>query len=125
VRLTRQSSGISVPRIALYAKLPSLGATFMSSRNFHRLGLLYAAIPLVAGAYSAYEVATTALERQHAFDGLTIFVPRLSLALILAFTVYGLFRAAGSVLERLHGVALAQPTWQFIISNPSRDWLVH
>jgi hypothetical protein len=92
----------------------------MSSRSFNRLGLLYAAIPMLAGAYNAYEVATTELERQHTVNWLTIFVPRLSLALILAFVVYGLFRAAGSFLVRLHGVALsAQPTWRFITSNSS------
>jgi Na+/citrate or Na+/malate symporter len=92
----------------------------MSSRRFHRLGLFYAAIPVLAGGCSAYEVAITQLERQHAVNWLTIVVPRLSLALILAFVVYSLFRAVGSMLVRLHGVALAvQPTWQFIFSNPS------
>jgi hypothetical protein len=96
-----------------------MGASSIN-HGFHRLGLLYAAIPVVAGAYSAYEVATTELERQHTVNWLTIFVPRLSLALILAFVVYRLFRAAGSFLVRLHGVALsAQPTWQFITSNSS------
>jgi len=90
------------------------------SRSFHWLGLLYAAIPVLACASDAYEVAAAELEQQHAINWLTIFVPRLSLALILAFIVYGLFRAAGSVLLRLHRVALsAQPTWRFITSNPS------
>jgi hypothetical protein len=57
-------------------------------------------------------------ERQHAINWLTIFVPRLSLGLILAFMVYGLFWAAGSILLRLHRVALsAQPTWRFITST--------
>jgi hypothetical protein len=99
---------------------PWWGAQIMSSRSFNRLGLLYAAIPMLAGAYNAYEMATAELERQHTVNWLTIFVPRLSLALILAFVVYRLFRAAGSFLVRLHGVALAaQPTWQFITSNSS------
>ena len=90
------------------------------SRGFYWLGLLYAAIPVLACVYDAYEVAATELERQHAINWLTIFVPRLSLGLILAFMVYGLFRAAGSVLVRLHRVAIsAQPTWRFIKSNPS------
>jgi hypothetical protein len=90
------------------------------SRGFYWLGLLYGAIPVVACAYDAYEVAATELEQQHAFNWPTIFVRRVSLALILAFVVYGLFRAAGSVLLRLHRVALsAQPTWRFITSNPS------
>jgi hypothetical protein len=91
------------------------------SRGFHRLGLLYAAIPVLAGVYDAYELAADYLEQQHAINWLAIFVPRLCLALILAFVVYALFRAAGSVLVRLHRVALAaQPTWQFITSNPVR-----
>jgi hypothetical protein len=90
------------------------------SRGYYWLGLLYAAIPVLACVYDAYEVAATELERQHAINWLTIFVPRLSLGLILAFMVYGLFWAAGSVLVRLHRVALsAQPTWRFITSSPS------
>jgi ABC-type Na+ efflux pump permease subunit len=98
---------------------PYWGAQFMSSRRFHELGLFYGAIPVLAGAYSAYEVSSTQLERQHAVSWLTIFVPRLSLTLILALMVYGAFRAVGSVLVRLHGVALAaQPTWRFITSKP-------
>jgi len=88
------------------------------SRGFYWLGLLYAAIPVQACVYDAYEVAATELERQHAINWLTIFVPRLSLGLILAFMVYGLFWAAGSILLRLHRVALsAQPTWRFITST--------
>jgi hypothetical protein len=64
--------------------------------------------------------ATTQLERQHAVNWLTLLVPRLSLTLILALMVYGAFRAIGSILVRLHGVALAaQPTWRFITSNQS------
>jgi hypothetical protein len=39
----------------------------------------------------------------------------LSLALILAIVVCGLFYAVGSLLERLHRAALStQPIWQFI-----------
>jgi hypothetical protein len=92
----------------------------MSSRRFHGLALFYAAIPVLAGTYSAYEVATTQLESRHAINWLTIFVPRLSLTLILALMVYGAFRAVGSVLVRLHRIALAaQPTWRFITSKPS------
>jgi hypothetical protein len=92
----------------------------MSSRRFHGRGLFYAAIPVLAGAYSAYEVATNQLERQHAINWMTIFVPRLGFAFVLALLVYGLFRAAGSLVERLHGVAVAaQPTWRFITSKPS------
>jgi hypothetical protein len=101
---------------------PKWGAQTMSSRRFHGVGLFYAAIPLLAGACSAYQVATTQLERHTPINWLSIFVPRLGLALILAFIVYGLFRAAGSLIKRLHGVALAaQPTWRFITLNqPAR-----
>jgi hypothetical protein len=70
----------------------------MSSRRFHGRGLFYAAIPVLAGAYSAYEVATNQLERQHAINWMTIFVPRLGFAFVLALLVYGLFRAAGSLV---------------------------
>ena len=35
------------------------------SRSFFWLGLLYAAMPVLACAYDAYEVATTELERHH------------------------------------------------------------
>ena len=91
----------------------------MTSPGLHRLGLLYAAIPVLASVYDGYEIATTHFEQQHAVNWLEIFVPRLSLALILTFIVYGLFRAGDSFLVRLHGVALAsQPTWRFIASKP-------
>lgn len=93
----------------------------MTNRGLHRRGLLYAAIPIpvLASIYDGYEVAATRLEQQHAINWLGIFSPRLSLALILAFIVYGLFRVADSFLVRLHGVALAaQPTWHFITSRP-------
>jgi hypothetical protein len=107
------------PRILRAKPAPSGGQT-MSSRRFHGLGLVYATIPVLAGAYSAFEVATTSLERHTAVNWLTIFVPRLGLAFVLALLVYGLFRAAGSLVERLHGVAVAaQPTWRFITSKPS------
>jgi hypothetical protein len=43
------------------------------SRGFYWLGLLYAAIPVLACAYDAYEVAATELEQQHAINWLTIF----------------------------------------------------
>jgi hypothetical protein len=87
-----------------------MSTTQRISRGFHRLGILYAAIPVLAGVYDAYEVAAHYLEQKQTIDWL---VPRLGLALILAFVVYALFRAAGLVLVRLHCVALAtQPAWQ-------------
>jgi hypothetical protein len=90
----------------------------MTSRNLHRLGLLYAAIPILTSVYNGYEVATAHLDQKHAIDWLGIFAPRLSLAIILAFIVYSLVRAADAFLARLHGIALAaQPTWRFITSS--------
>ena len=87
------------------------------SRGFHRLAVLYAAIPVLAGIYDAYEVAAHYSERQQPIDLLAIFLPRLGFSLILAFVVYALFRAAGSVLVWLHRVAVAtQPAWQLIAS---------
>jgi len=101
----------------------------MSSHGFHRLGLLYAAIPVLAAAHDGYEVSTQASKQHHPIDLVTIFMPRLVLGLILAFVVYGFFRAIGSILMRLHGVALAaQPTWQFITSKQSArrlSWWPH
>ena len=80
------------------------------SRVFHRLGLLYAAIPVLAGIYVAYELAR-GLEQQRTIDWLTIVInellPRLGLSLLLAFFVYGLFRAAGLFVVRLDRVSLA------------------
>jgi hypothetical protein len=90
----------------------------MTSRNVHRLGVSYAAIPVLTSVYDGFEVATTHLGQQHAIDWLGIFVPRLSFALILAFIVYGLFQAAHSFLVRLHGVALAAQPTRFITSKP-------
>ena len=80
------------------------------SRVFHRLGLLYAAIPVLAGIYAAYELAR-GLKQQGTIDWLTIVInellPRLGLSLLLAFFVYGLFRAAGLFVVRLDRVSLA------------------
>ena len=90
-----------------------------TASRFHQLALLYAAIPLLAGVYDAYEVATHQLEQQRAINWLSILVPRMGLALILAIVVYGLFHLAGSILVKLHRISLsAQPTWQFITAKP-------
>ena len=80
------------------------------SRGFHRLGLLYAAIPVLAGIYDAYESARH-FEQQRTIDWLTIVInellPRLGLSLLLAFFVYNLFRAVGLFVVRLDRVSLA------------------
>ena len=87
----------------------------MSRRRGHQLGLLYAAIALLAGAYAAYDEVAAELERHHAVNYFTIFIPRLALALIIGVLVYGLFRAVVSFLVQLHGTALAaQPMWHLI-----------
>ena len=80
------------------------------SRGFHRLGLLYAAIPVLAGTCDAYQSARH-FEQQRTIDWLTIVInellPRLGLSLLLAFFVYGLFRAVGLFVVRLDHVSLA------------------
>jgi hypothetical protein len=79
-----------------------------SPRTFHLLGLLFSAIPLLAGVYSAYEVAS---RDPGQYDTLAIFVtslaPRLGLALFLSFAVYYVFRAVGAVLLQLDRVSIA------------------
>jgi hypothetical protein len=83
----------------------------MSKAQRFRLGLLYGAICTLGAAYGFYQ-------QQRAIDWLTDSMKKLSLPLmkemlpfslllILALVVYGFFRAAGSVLERLNGVSLA------------------
>jgi hypothetical protein len=84
---------------------------FMSKAQRFRLGLLYAAMPVLGAAYGFFE-------QQQAIDWLTnsmkeVSLPLMkeilpfSLPLILALVIYGLIRVAGSVLERLNGVSLA------------------
>ncbi len=68
----------------------------MTSRSFRRLGLLYAVIAVLAGAYAAHDEVAAEFERQQAVNYLNIFMPRLALALIIGFLIYGLFRAVGS-----------------------------
>src|SRR4029078_7937790 len=78
--------------------------------GFHRLVLLYAAIPVLAGIYDAYELARH-FEQQRTIDWLTIVInellPRRGLSLLLAFFVYGLFRAVGLFVVRLDPLSLA------------------
>ena len=83
-------------------QLPGRWGHSVSSRSFHQLGLLYAAIALLGGAYAAYDEVTAELERQRDVDYLSIFIPRLGFALIVAFVVYCIVRAVGSVVLRLH-----------------------
>jgi hypothetical protein len=88
--------------------------------RFHRLALIYAAIPLLAGVYDAYEVAIHRLAQQRTVNWLSILVPRIGLALILAIVVYGLLHVVRSILMTLHRISLsAQPTWQFLTAKPT------
>src|SRR5262245_31388915 len=82
----------------------------MSKTQRFRLGLLYGAIAVLGAAYSIFE-------QPQAIDGLANSIKQsvpltkemlpFSLLLILALVVYGLFRAVGSILERLNGVSIA------------------
>jgi hypothetical protein len=78
----------------------------MSKAQKFLLALLYGAMPVLGAAYGLFE-------QPQAIDWLTDSIPFMkeilpfSLLLILALVVYGLFRAAGSVLEWLNGVSLA------------------
>ena len=78
-------------------QLPGRWGHSVSSRSFHQLGLLYALIALLGGAYAAYDEVTAELEHQRDVDYLSIFIPRLGFALIVAFVVYCIVRAVGSV----------------------------
>jgi hypothetical protein len=67
--------------------------------------------PVLAGIYAAYEVSCAICEQQRTIDWLTIVIneltwPRLGLSLLLAFFVYGLFRAVGLFVVRLDRVSL-------------------
>jgi hypothetical protein len=77
-----------------------------SLKRASRPGLLFASIPLVAAMYDAYEVAGRGSEPQ-VFSFVYELVPRLGLALIVAFAVFCLFQAALSVLLRLDHVSVA------------------
>jgi hypothetical protein len=101
-------------------QLPGRWGHSVSSRSFHQLGLLYALIALLGGTYAAYDEVTAELERQRDVDYPSIFIPRLGFALIVAFVVYCIVRAVGSVVLRLHGIALAaQPARPFITPKSS------
>jgi hypothetical protein len=86
-------------------------------RRINRLGLVYAAIPVLAGVWDASETWAHHANKS-VLDWLAIFAPRLGLALLLALVVYGLFVAARSALARLNGIALAAlPSWHFMTST--------
>ena len=82
----------------------------MSKTQRFRLGLLYGAIAVLGAAYSIFEqpqaIDRLANSMKQSLPLMKEMLPS-ALLLILALLVYGLFRAAGSVLERLNGVSIA------------------
>src|SRR5262245_61867395 len=83
------------------------GGACMSKGQRFWLGLVYGAVFVLGAAYGIFE------HQKQAVDWLTDALPLIKeilpffLLLILALVVNGLFRAAGSVLERLNGVSVA------------------
>ena len=79
----------------------------MSKAQRFRLGLFYGAVFVLGAAYGVFE------HQKQAIDWLTDSLPLIKeilpffLLLILALVIYGLFRAAGSLFERLNGISLA------------------
>ena len=91
--------------------LTNMSTSRRVSRGFHRLRLLLAAMPLLAGVYEAYAAANADLEQQQVITWLSAFfselVLRLPLALFMAIVVYGLVSVVGAVLLRLDRVSVA------------------
>ena len=81
-----------------------MGPSRRVGRGFHRIRLLLAAMPLLAGVYEAYAAASPELRLTTFFSNLAL---RLPLALILAIVVYGLVSVVGAVLLRLDRVSVA------------------
>jgi hypothetical protein len=90
----------------------------MQSRGLHRLRLLLAAMPLLAGVYEAYEAASPGLEPSKLVIELA---RRLPLALILAIAVYCLVSIVSAVLVRLHRVSIAAHAERDEVKRP-RSW---
>jgi hypothetical protein len=93
-----------------YSSALRFGGVMGKAQRF-RLALLYGAIAVLGAAYGVFE-------HQQAIDWVTDSMKGLSLPLIkevspffllliLALVIYGLFRAAGSLFERLNGISLA------------------
>ena len=83
--------------------MPSKARTF-------RLVLLYGAIAVLGAAYGVFEqpqaIDRLANSMKQSLPLMKEMLP-FSLLLILALVVYGLFRVAGLILERLNGVSMA------------------
>ena len=90
----------------------------MGGQDSGRLRLLLAAMPLLAGAYEAYEAASPGLEP---YTFVTELARRLPLALILAIAVYCLASIVSAILLRLHRVSTAAQAERNEVKQP-RSW---
>jgi hypothetical protein len=90
----------------------------VQSRGLHRLRLLLAAMPLLAGVYAAYEATSPGLEPSTFVIELA---RRLPLALILAIAVYCLVSIVSAILLRLHRVSIAAQAERNEVKRP-RSW---
>ena len=82
----------------------------MSKEQRFRLGLLYSAIAVLGAAYGIFEQPQAIDRLANSMKQSLLLMKEMlpsALLLILALLVYGLFRTAGSVLERLNGVSIA------------------
>ena len=85
----------------------TLGGKFMAKPQGVQLGLLYGAVFVLGAASAVFE------HQKEAIDWVTDSLPLIeeilpfSLLLMLTLVVFALYRAAGSVLERLNGISLA------------------
>ena len=83
----------------------------MSRAQRCRLGLLYGAIAAWCRIWGVYEQRGTIDWLADSMKQVSLLLLKeifpFSLLLIFALVVYGLFRAAASVLERLNGISLA------------------
>src|SRR5262249_44830233 len=93
-----------------YASAAVGGAFMQRKAQRFRLVLLYGAIAVLGAAYGVLEqpqaIDRLANSMKQSLPLMEEMLP-FSLLLILALVVYGLFRVACSVLERLNGVSIA------------------
>ena len=98
--------------------LPFWSGDDMQTRGLHRLRLLFAGMPVLAGVYEAYEAASPGLKFSTFAAELA---RRLPLALILAVAVYCLVSLVSAVLLRLHRVSIAAHAERNEVKRP-RSW---
>lgn len=83
------------------------GGAFMDKGQTFKLGFVYGAVFVLGAAYGLFEHQTEAIDWVNGSLPLIEEMLPFSLLLVLALVIYGLFRAAVSVLERLNGVSIA------------------